>query len=365
MDEEGVGMRCRDVVKGIIVASVFTFMFSAAVTNARAGKTLTLRYAAQGAAKGIRAEAVKWWASEIEKRTNGQVKFRFFWSGALLKAGDAMEGIGAGTADCGGAWGIYHPSKTPLWTVGDPPFSHDNAYVGLKTMQEMFKTYQPLIKEVAQYNVKILAPFVTGMTQLGTTKKPVHVPSDVNGMKIRFAGGEWAKFWQSCDAVPIQLTQGEVYEALMRGTADATQSYFFILDAYKHWDVIKYYSVIDAGEICSYGLAINLDQWKGFSPEIQKIFEQVSNEFVDKYAQGLIGARKSIIPVAEKKGMTFILLNADERAKWLEKAKPFMEGWVKSMEEKGHPGKETQETFLRLVDKYKKQVETQGYPWEK
>jgi hypothetical protein len=42
-----------------------------------------------------------------------------------------------------------------------------------------------------------------------------------------------------------------------------------------------------------------------------------------------------------------------------------MEAWVESMDGKGLPGKETQETFLQLVDKYKKQVETQGYPWEK
>ena len=192
------------------------------------------------------------------------------------------------------------------------------------------------------------------MTQLGTTKIPVHVPADVNGMKIRFAGGQWAKFWKACDAVPIKLTQGEVYEALMRGTADATQSYFFILEAYKHWDVIKYYSVINAGELCSYGLAINQDRWKSFPPEIQKVFEAVSDEFVDKYAQGLIGVRGKVIPLAEKKGMKFINLTGAERAKWLEKAKPFMEAWVKSMDERGLPGKETQDTFLKLVEKVQK-----------
>ena len=358
-------MKGKRLVTTVFLATLVLWISGFVLTVSAADKPLVLRYAAQGAAKGIRAEAVKWWASEIEKRTKGQVKFRFFWSGALLKAGDAMEGIGAGTADCGGAWGIYHPAKTPLWTVADPPFSHDNAYVGLKAMQEMFKTYQPLIKEVEKYNVKVLVPFVTGMTQLGTTQKPVHVPADVNGMKIRFAGGQWAKFWKSCNAVPIKLTQGEVYEALMRGTADATQSYFFILEAYKHWDVIKYYSVINAGELCSYGLAINLDRWNALSPGIQKIIKEVSDGFVDKYAEGLIGARKKVIPLAEKKGMKFISPTDAERAKWLEKAKPFMEAWVKSMDEKGLPGRQTQDTFLKLVDKYNKQVAAQGYPWEK
>ena len=358
-------MKTRGLMKTVFLATLMVWLSGFLFAATASAKPLVLRYAAQGAAKGIRAEAVKWWASEIEKRTKGEVKFRFFWSGALLKPGDAMEGIGLGTADCGGAWGIYHPAKTPLWTVADPPFSHDNAYVGLKAMQEMFNTYQPLIDEVKRYNVKILVPFVTGMTQLGTTKKEVRVPADVEGMKIRFAGGQWAKFWKSCDAVPLKLTQGEVYEALMRGTADATQSYFFILEAYKHWDVIKYYSVINAGELCSYGLAINLDRWNALSPEIRKVFEEVGNGFVEKYAEGLLGAREKVIPEGEKKGMKFIALTREERSKWLEKAKPFMEAWVKSMDEKGLPGKETQETFLQLVDKYKKRVAENGYPWQK
>ena len=348
-----------------LVMALGLWMGLGAGTAWSADKPLVLRYAAQGAPKGVRAEAVKWWASEIEKRSKGQVKIKFFWSGALLKPGDAMEGIGTRTADLGGAWGIYHPAKTPLWTVGDPPFSHDDPYVGLMTMKEMFQTYQPLIDELAKYKVKVLAPFVTGMTQLGTTKKEVYVPADTKGMKIRFAGGQWAKFWKSVDAVPITLTQGEVYEALMRGTADATQSYFFILEAYKHWDVIKYYSVINAGELCSYGLAINLPLWNSFSPELKKIFTEVSDEFTLRYAKGLIDIRKQIIPQAEKKGMKFLNLTPAQKAQWLTAAKPFMDAWAKAMDDKGLPGTKTQETFLSLVDKYKKQVEAQGYPWGK
>jgi TRAP-type C4-dicarboxylate transport system substrate-binding protein len=328
-------------------------------------KTRLLHYAAQGAPKGVRAEALKWWASEIEKRTGGSVKIKIYWSGALLKAGDAMEGIGSRTADLGGAWGIYHPAKTPLWTVGDPPFSHDDPYVGIRAIQEMFATYQPLIDELAKYNVKVLAPFVTGMTQLGSVNRAVHVPADTAGMKIRFAGGQWAAFWKSVGAVPIKLTQGEVYEALMRGTADATQSYFFILEAYKHWDVIKYYTVINAGELCSYGLAINLDVWKSLSPEIQKIITQASNEFVLRYAKGLIDVRKKVITQGKAKGMKFINLDKAQKDKWLAKAKPLIDAWAKGMDAKGLPGTQTQQTFLKLVEKYSQEVNSKGYPWGK
>jgi TRAP-type C4-dicarboxylate transport system substrate-binding protein len=350
---------CRKTV----LAAGLAMLVGVGLSPTAEAKTIVLRYAAQGAAKGIRATALKWWAAEIGKRTQGGVKIKFFWSGALLKAGDAMEGIGAGTADCGGAWGIYHPAKTPLWTVGDPPFSHDDPYVGLRAMQEMFKTYQPLIRELAKYNVKILAPFVSGMTQLGTSRKPVYVPADTNGMKIRFAGGQWARFWKSCGAVPVKLTQGEVYEGMMRGTVDGTQSYFFILEAYKHWDVLKFYTVINAGEICSYGLAINLDRWRKLPAKVRRIIQQVSDEFVVKYARGLVESRKRIIPLGKKKGMKFLFLTKDQKKQWLKKAQPFLDAWVKFMDKKGLPGQKTQATFLKLAAKYEAEVAKKGYPW--
>jgi TRAP-type C4-dicarboxylate transport system substrate-binding protein len=326
----------------------------------------TFRYAAHGSPKGVRAEAVKWWAKEVEKQTQGKIKIKFFWSGSLLKPGDAMEGIGRGTANVGGGWGIYHPAKTPLWTVADPPFSHSDPYVGLKTMQEMYKTFKPMQEELAKYNVKLLAPFASGMTQLGTGKgvKPILTPADAEGLKVRFAGGQWAKFWQSCQAVPVKLTQGEVYEGLMRGTVDATQSYFFILEAYKHWDVIKNYSVVNAGELCSYGLIINLDDWSELSPEMQKILAKVSDEFVLKYAKGLIDNRKRIRKLGKEKGMVFHDLTNEQKSKWQKKAAPLMAKWVEFMNERGLPGTEAQNMFIKLRDKYAKQIAQKGYPWE-
>ena len=353
-------------LKKVLVMFAIGVMLVGVVGASPALAAKKLRYAGHGAAKGVRAEAVKWWASEIEKRSKGEIKFQFFWSGALLKPGDAMEGIGLGTANCGGGWGIYHPAKTPLWTVADPPFSHADPYVGLKTMQELFKTYQPLIDELKKFNVKMLAPFVSGMTQLGTRKgvDPILNPKDAEGLKIRFAGGQWAKLWQAVNAVPVKLTQGEVYEALMRGTTDATQSYFFILEAYKHWDVIKDYSVLNAGELCSYGLIINLDDWNALSPELQKIFTEVSDEFVVKYAQGLIENRKHIQKIAEEKGVVFHHPTPEQQAAWMAVAQPLMDNWVKDMEEKGMPGRETQEMFLKIRDKYTQEIAEKGYPWE-
>lgn len=358
-------MKWKTIIKLAACVSLVAFIISSGAVYAGKDKPILMRYAAMSSPKGVRSAAVKWWASEIEKRSKGAVKFKFFWSKALLKPKAAMEGIGMGTANIGAAWGIYHPGKTPLWTVGDVPFSHRDPYVGLQVFREMFMTYDPLIKEFEKVNVKLLAPFVTGLSQIGTRKgtKAVMVPDDSKGLKIRFAGGMWAKFWKACGAVPVKMTYGEVYEALMRGTIDGSQCYIFTQEAYKLEDVIKNFAFINAGEICSYGIAINLDDWKALSPQLKKIFQDVSDEFVEYYARTLQESNKRIIESSKKKGVKYYPLTDQQRAVWMKKAHPFMQKWVEEKEAKGLPGKKTQELFLQLRDKYQKQIDEKGYPW--
>jgi TRAP-type C4-dicarboxylate transport system substrate-binding protein len=360
-------MRWKTIIGLVICMSLIAVAIGSGPVFAGKDKPILLRYSAMSSPKGVRNVTVQWWASEIEKRTKGAVKFKFFWSKALLKPKAALEGIGMGTADLGSAWGIYHPGKTPLWTVGDVPFSHFDAYVGLQVFREMFKTYDPLIKEIEGYNVKFLVPFVTDLTQIGTIKKakPILVPDDAKGMKIRFAGGMWAKFWQACGAVPVKMTYAEVYEGLMRGTVDGAQCYVWTQTAYKLEDVIKHFTYINAGEISSYGIVMNMEKWKALSPGLKKIFLEVSDEFVEKYAQNLQEKNAGIVESSIKKGVKFYKLTDQQKALWEKKAEPFAQKWVEEKEAKGLPGKKTQELFNRLVDKYQKQVNEKGYPWKK
>ena len=46
----------------------------------------TYRMSSQWTEKTAGATVDKWWSSEIEKRTNGDVKIKIFWEGVLGKA---------------------------------------------------------------------------------------------------------------------------------------------------------------------------------------------------------------------------------------------------------------------------------------
>jgi len=161
------------------------------------------------------------------------------------------------------------------------------------------------------------------------------------------------------------MAYSDVYEALMRGTVDGAQCYVWTQEAYKLEDVVKNFTLINAGEIASYGVVINLDDWNSFSPELQKIFIDVSDEFVEHYAQGLQDNNKRIADLSRKKGVKFYTLTDQQTALWKKAAKPFMQKWVEETAAKGLPAKQTQDLFLKLAAKYRAQIEKNGYPWKK
>jgi hypothetical protein len=62
--------------------------------------------------------------------------------------------------------------------------------------------------------------------------------------------------------------------------------------------------------------------------------------------------------------MVFHDLTTEQKSKWQKKAAPLMAKWVEFMNERGLPGTEAQNMFIKLRDKYAKQIAQKGYPWE-
>ena len=81
-------------------------------------KNYTLRFTDIGPPRGPRAKSLMWWAGELEKRSNGQIKIKFFWSQSLVKGKATLKAVGSGLADMGTVMGLYTPADLPIWRRG-------------------------------------------------------------------------------------------------------------------------------------------------------------------------------------------------------------------------------------------------------
>lgn len=354
----------KHVLYGFTAAAVLA-MGPAGMKDASA-ETYNLRYSDIGPPRGPRAAALKWWASELDKRSGGQLKIKFFWSQSLVKGKATLKAVGSGLADMGTIMGLYTPADLPIWNYSNTPFLIGDAWVGMRTWHEMRQKLPELRNETQKKNVKILFNNTTGPVQILGVNEPITSVADFKGKKIRASGG-FTHLFKDLGAVPVKIGFGELYAAMDRGTVDATINYTPFVKSYKHYEVAKHVTIADMGQILGYGGGINLKLFNKMSKKLQDVLVKASDEFHDVYAKNYITgsdqAKKDMIAGIDGKKVQFHVLSAKERGKWAAAAGRFTTEWLAKMESKGVDAAKIIGTFTETRRKYQNELKTKGYPW--
>ncbi len=243
-----------------------------------AEKVITLNYANFFPAPSPHSVLVEQWGKEIEKRTNGRVKITFFHGGTLAPAAQIYDSTVQGIADMGFSVLAYTRGKFPLTEVIDLPLGLKNGVTATKLINAYYKKFQP--KEFDE--VKVLYLHAHGPGLIHTTKKPVAKLEDLKGMKLR-ATGLSAKIVLALGAAPVGTTMPETYDALRTGVAEGALAPFMALKDFR-WGELTAYSILNYGSSYSVGffVVMNKNKWNALPPDIQKIFTQVNEEYIEK-----------------------------------------------------------------------------------
>ncbi|MEW5734758.1 MAG: TRAP transporter substrate-binding protein [Thermodesulfobacteriota bacterium] len=220
------------------------------------------------------AKCAESWAKEIEKRTNGAVKINIFAGGTLTKGPQVYEGVLNGISDIGMSCFAYTAGRFPVMSAIDLPLGYPNGMCASLTANDYAMSVNP--PEIQ--DVKLLYVHAHGPGLL-SSKKPVEKLADMAKMKVR-ATGFSAKVVEALGGVPVAMGQGEAYEALKTGVVEGTMTPIETLKGWKQAEVIKdttlCYSV---GYTTGMYVVMNKDKWASLSPEVQKVFTEVSAEW--------------------------------------------------------------------------------------
>ncbi|MDP6023826.1 MAG: C4-dicarboxylate TRAP transporter substrate-binding protein [Alphaproteobacteria bacterium] len=349
---------------GAIAAAAF-FATPISIQSAEA-KVYNLRYADIGPPRGPRAAALMWWADELEKRSGGDIKIKFFWSQSLVKGKATMKAVGSGLSDMGTILGVYSPAELPIWNFSNTPFLVSDTWVGMRTWHELRQVSPELNNETNRQKITILFNNTTGPVQLLSTKSPITSIADLKGKKIRATGG-WTHLFKALGAVPVKIGFGELYAALDRGTIDGTVNYTPYVKSYKHYEVASHLTEASMGQLLGYGGGINTKLFKSMPKKLQDILVKTSDEYMDVYAKNYItdsdAAKKAMTAGIDGRKVMFHQLSSDERAKWQAAAASFEKDWIAKMTKKGVDAAGFIAKFDKIHAKYKKIVADKGYPW--
>ena len=249
-----------------VVASAATLLLAASAAPAQ-DKTFELKLSHWVPPTHPLQKAMEEWGASIEKASNGTIKSRVFPSQQLGKAFDHYDMARDGIADITYVSPGYQPGRFPIIAAGNLPFVFGDGKKGTQAANEWYAKYAP----TEMKDTKVCFSFIHDPGALHGKKK-VLVPADLNGMKVRPAGGTIGEMVKLAGGTNVQASAPEARDAIERGVADEItfpwQSMFLfgIEKAVKyHMDVALYTTVFTYN--------VNLKTYNSMSDAQKKVFD--------------------------------------------------------------------------------------------
>jgi TRAP-type C4-dicarboxylate transport system substrate-binding protein len=310
-------------------------------------KTINLSYSIFFPPTHVQTTTAEAWAKEIEKRSNGRVRITIYSGGTLTAAPQCYEGVVSGVSDLGMSCFAYTSGRFPLLEGLDLPLGYPNGAVATRIATELTEKYKPA--EVADTHILYVHAHGPGLL---ASRKPVRSLADLKGLKVR-ATGLSSKTVTALGGTPVGMPQGDTYENLQKGVVDATLCPIETLKGWKQGEVIN--SVTDAtvvGYTTAMFVTMNRKKWESLPRDIQKIFAEVSKDWVARHGQAWDEADAAGREFVTTLKREMIPLTPEEQQKWKAAVQPVLNDYLAATKGKGLPGEQFLKDAQDLIAKY-------------
>lgn len=333
----------------LLVITILTLISAPAAAAAEA-TTVTLKIGSTIPLNSPPARAAEWWANEVEKRTDGAIKFTRYWGGSLISKAGEIDAVRTGLVDVALINTTSFIDKLPILNIQLPAlFSPADQFV----MMEVFKTMlkQPaFVNDVERYNTKMLFVSTVGSRDL-QSKTPIKTVEDFKGKKFGVVGVYYPKALGAIGATGVAMPLPDRYLSLKTGVIDAhllaiESSYPAKID-----EVCKHCTMMGFGAELIGTHAINRDTWSKLSPDVQKIMQEAANDAMAWNAKFVTDLRDEARRAWEKSGVTIYNFPTAEKVAWVNALENYPLQWAKEMDSKGFPGIQLMKVFLDACKK--------------
>jgi TRAP-type C4-dicarboxylate transport system substrate-binding protein len=254
-------------------------------------------------------------AADVEKRTDGALKFEIYPGSSLMKTVAQFSGLRKGALDMSLYPLAYAGGEVPEVNIGLMPCLVTTYEQGLAWKKA--RIGQDLVAAVEKKGVKIL----TWVWQAGGTASragAVVAPDDVKGLKIRGGSREMDLMLKAAGGIISSVPSNEIYPAMQTGSLDAAVTSSTSLISFRLEEISKN---VTSGRQGSFWfmlepLLISKDIFDSLPADQQKIVTTVGEELE---AFGLASAKEDDEALAtsyQKAGVKVSEMDAAALAKW-------------------------------------------------
>jgi len=264
-------------------------------------------------------ESASEFARRVTERLGGAYEVQVYPSSQLGNDQEMLQKLKLGTQD------MSQPSTivstiVPEFGMFDMPYLvKDRAHMACIAREIIWPILAPKLEE---QGYKLLGVWENGFRQVTNNVRPIVVPADLKGLKIRVPQGVWrAKMFEAYGTAPVPMPFSEVFVALQTGVIDGQENPYANIWAGKFHEVQKYLSETNHVYTPSFPMA-SLKRFESYPDEVKTaLLEEAAavQEWTYEKAAALDNETKQKLIDA---GMEF---NVADREAFVEASRPVYE----------------------------------------
>lgn len=279
------------------------------------------------------SKGVEDFAKKVTERSNGKVKIQVYPAGQLLSDKEMNQAILTGGVEMGVNSATLWASVVPEMGIFDVPFAFPTYDLAGKALAG--EVGQKLNSAMENKGAKVLMYADYGYAQFANNVKPLKMPADFQGLKIRSIGEIPSAMIQAYGAAPVFMGAGEVYMALQRNTIDGATSGTTAMLQRKYNEVTKHLTIVNYAYL-EFLLAVNKKYWDALPPKTQELLTSTAKETETWIREQAEKEDKATAEKLKEKGMEVYEVPASDIPAWKEAAKPAWDAYLKNAGELGN-----------------------------
>ncbi|HVN97933.1 MAG TPA: TRAP transporter substrate-binding protein DctP [Syntrophorhabdaceae bacterium] len=342
----------KQIKRGLMlfIAACIIAIILPGIGAAQQGKPIELTYGTPYGVEHTYSIVDQKWMAKIEKETNGRVKFKPYWGGAVIGGRDAVEELQQGAIDIA----LINPSTSKSGfqiTKASYIFFYgvNDLAVGEKVFKEMLVKFPEIEREYK--DMKVLC-WGGSMNQL-ITRKPVRKIADLRGMRIKVVG-DVSNALKELGVEGVSMSNSEVYVGLQKGILDGLITPIETLESLRFAEVAKYATMINFYRTHSGMRMMNLKKFNSLPPDIRKVFENNIEYYGQETEAEVARTNQHAMDAGKKLGVEFIPISKEEMAKFYAPVRDMAQREAQGLDAKGLPGTKILNEAQRLIQLYSK-----------
>lgn len=286
---------------------------------------VTMKFGHVGAPGSLFEATVDNFAACVNGSMDGKIEVQTFGSSQLGKDKELLQKVKLGQVDFSLPSSVMSSVDDSFGIFEMPYIISDRDHMR-RVQGEMMDVFQGAANANG-YHIVGLAE--NGFRNITNNTRPINVPADLEGIKLRTPNGVWRlKMFQEYGANPTPMAFSDVFTALQTGVIDGQENPYAQIASAKFQEVQKYLSVTGHVYTPAY-ILMSKSKYDNLDADVQAGLTECANQTQDFTYEKAAELEASLLKVIEDAGVT---VNTADKAAFIEASAPIYQQFADEVE---------------------------------